>query len=434
MTAYALHARYVVPVDHPPLVNGYVTIDQGRFLDCATRPPDCPIHELGHVALLPGLVNTHTHLEFSLLDAPLGSRGMPFTEWVRTLLAYRTPTSAKSVSEPKQPDTAAEPELAIETGVEECLRYGTTTVGEISTCPLGCYTAAARHIDLNVLVEVLAPAAESHHGAMDALRSQFDGLPAGATLNVGISPHSPYTVPVPVLEEVIALACRRHATLAMHLAETEDELQLLERGTGPLRELLVERQAWNPKSVPTGTRPLDYLTALSRAPRAVVAHGNFLRHDELRFLAEHRRQMSLVYCPRTHAYFEHPAYPLAEALGQGVRVALGTDSRASNPDLSLWSEVRFGADRHPDVAPEAWIRMATRDGATALGREAEAGAIVGGRPANLVAIRLPEPLTQDPLEDLVRAGDAVVATWFRGQPVSIRSRDVMPAPKTDSRP
>ena len=98
-----------------------------------------------------------------------------------------------------------------------------------------------------------------------------------------------------------------------------------------------------------------------------MIHGNYLDDDERAFLATHRDRMSLVYCPRTHAYFSHRPYPLAELLAGGVRVALGTDSRASNPDLDLLAEMRHIAKTHAAIDPHEILRLGTLAGATALG-------------------------------------------------------------------
>ncbi len=125
----------------------------------------------------------------------------------------------------------------------------------------------------------------------------------------------------------------------MHLAESPEELRLLSHGDGPFRDLLADRSMWDESAIPAGTRPLDYLRMLAAAPKALVVHGNYLSAEELQFLATHAASMSLVYCPRTHGFFEHSPYPLRQALDLGVRVAIGTDSRASNPDLSLLAEL-----------------------------------------------------------------------------------------------
>src|SRR5205823_8486807 len=136
-------------------------------------------------------------------------------------------------------------------------------------------------------------------------------------------------------------------------------------------------------------RPLDYLQTLATAHRALVIHGNYLAADEIQLLAAHRDCMSVVYCPRTHAYFGHEHYPLEAMLAAGVRVAVGTDSRASNPDLRLFEELREIARRHSAVSPEAVLQMGTLAGAEALGIAHEYGSITPGKRARLAVVTLP---------------------------------------------
>ena len=154
-----------------------------------------------------------------------------------------------------------------------------------------------------------------------------------------------------LLYELVLLARNRLMPMAMHIAESREELELLQDGEGPFQDLLEERSMWDADAIPLGSRPMNYLKLLADAPRALVIHGNYLADDELAFIGANRERMSLVYCPRTHAYFDHDAYPLAKAMAAGARVALGTDSRASNPDLDLLSEMRFVARNHSDVSP-----------------------------------------------------------------------------------
>jgi len=181
--------------------------------------------------------------------------------------------------------------------------------------------------------------------------------------------------------------------MAMHLAESREELELLRDGTGPFRQLLEERSMWDADAIPRGSRPLDYLRLLAEAPRTLVIHGSFLGDDELKFLAARQERMSLVYCPRTHAHFYptvHSPYPLSRALVAGVRVALGTDSRASNQDLNLLTEVQLTALGHPEIDAQQVLRMGTLSGAEALGRDADVGSITVGKLANLVALPIPD--------------------------------------------
>jgi cytosine/adenosine deaminase-related metal-dependent hydrolase len=204
----------------------------------------------------------------------------------------------------------------------------------------------------------------------------------------------------------------------MHVAESTEELQLLRDGTGPFQELLNERSMWDVEAIPRGSRPLDYLRILSIAPRALVIHGNYLDAEEHAFLAANVDRMSLVYCPRTHAYFKHPTYALPLLLERGVRVALGTDSRASNPDLDLFAEMRHVATSFSHIDPQTVLRMGTLAGAEALGRDAEVGSITPGKFANLVALPLP-PHTAQSAEDAlggILAGDQKVRrVWLRGK-------------------
>jgi cytosine/adenosine deaminase-related metal-dependent hydrolase len=123
--------------------------------------------------------------------------------------------------------------------------------------------------------------------------------------------------------------------------------------------------------------------------------------------------MTLVYCPRTHGYFRHPPYPLADLVRRGVRVALGTDSRASNPDLGLLGEVRHVARMHPDVPAAEVLKMATLHGAMALGCDDACGSITPGKLANLIAI----PTDSDSLADVLAAKTAPATIWLRGREV-----------------
>ena len=156
---------------------------------------------------------------------------------------------------------------------------------------------------------------------------------------------------------------------------------------------------------------------LTRAPKSLVVHGNYLDYSELAMIARQAGAMSLVYCPRTHAHFKHKPYPLAEALSLNVPVCLGTDSRASNPDLSLLSEMREAARRHPGVSPEAVLRMGTLSGAEALGLT-DVGAIRPGALADFVSIPLAGNTKGRPDELLARllyAEDEPQAVWLGGE-------------------
>jgi cytosine/adenosine deaminase-related metal-dependent hydrolase len=399
MQLFSLRARWILPLCGPPLEGGTVFIDGERIVAVGNEIIDDTI-DLGDVVLLPGLINAHTHLEFSDCEKPLGKPGTPLPDWIRQVIGTRHRSDRDSTA-------------AIQQGLIESLRNGVTTIGEISTCSLSAYIDF-RGSQLIAFQEVIGFSAGRVDSVYADLEQRIEPA-ANITVTVGISPHAPYTVHPALLKQLIAAASERNLPVAMHLAESREELQLLRDGSGPFQQLLADRSMWDPQAIPRGTKPLDYLKMLARAPRALVIHGNYLDDEEIAFLAEHRDHMSVVYCPRTHAYFRHDPYPLEKMLDAGVNVVVGTDSRASNPDLSLLTELRLIAKRFPQLSPTLLLEIGTQSAARALGCDNQVGSIAAGKYADLIA--LPCSAGNDPFEAIL-VGDAQPTYVFvRGQQV-----------------
>jgi cytosine/adenosine deaminase-related metal-dependent hydrolase len=218
---------------------------------------------------------------------------------------------------------------------------------------------------------------------------------------------------------LVSLARERDLPVAMHIAESIEELELLGNGVGPFQQLLEERSMWDAEAIPRRSRPLDYLRTLAETPRALVIHGNYLDEEERVFLASHAEKMSLVFCPRTHDYFGHPRYPLPELLSAGVHVALGTDSRASNPDLDLLAEMRYVANECPNIDPQTILRLGTLAGAAALGCASDVGSITPGKIANMIAVPLAEEakMASEMLHGIFTGCARPLAVWLRGDRV-----------------
>jgi cytosine/adenosine deaminase-related metal-dependent hydrolase len=192
-------------------------------------------------------------------------------------------------------------------------------------------------------------------------------------------------------------------------------MQWMRSHDGPLHDLLVEFGAWDETTTSVGPRPLDYLQRLTKAHRALVVHGNYLDDEEIAFCGAHADSMAVVFCPRTHARFGHAPYPLAKMLAAGVCVALGTDSRASNPDLSLLGEMKQIAATHRDVSPETILSLGTLAGALALGRADQIGSLAVGKLANLAIIELPGDAQSNDPSALFAADSTGIATVVRGE-------------------
>jgi cytosine/adenosine deaminase-related metal-dependent hydrolase len=298
------------------------------------------------------------------------------------------------------------------------MRTGTTTLGDIATHDWRADLASEGEWWPEVVMfrEAIAPTVERIAPVVSAAEALLSSPDRIAHIHPALSPHAPYTVHPELLDSMVEMARRHQVPLAMHLAESREELELLRSGGGPFRELLVELNAWNPAPDARLGSIRAYLERLARAPRALVIHGNYLNADEREFLVEQAASLSVVYCPRTHAFFNHEPYPLAELLLRGVRVALGTDSRASNPDLDMWREIRFVAQQHPGVSPETVLQLATLAGAQALGLESHIGTLEAGKAANLAIVAL-NSSDADPHERLLWGDSRVVANYLRGKPI-----------------
>jgi cytosine/adenosine deaminase-related metal-dependent hydrolase len=413
----AFRARYVFPVVSPPIRDGIVAIDHdrivavGEFSSPALRELLPAARDLGDVAILPGLINSHTHLEFSNLRQPLGKVGMAFADWIRLVVNSRQARLAGSDGDP------------IAFGVSESVECGVTALGEIASSPW--QRELSLPLEVTEFCEVICFRRDRDHQryrtAVKAVTCASDETAPSVhwtdTLRPGISPHTPYTVRPELIQQCVKYSAERSIPLAIHLAETREELQLLKHSTGPMVDLMQEFDQWDPDEIPRNTRPLNYLKTLAQAHRALVIHGNYLDDDEIDFLAAHVDRMSAIYCPRTHAFFHHEPYPLTKMLAAGVNVALGTDSRASNPDLSILSEMRFAAAQHLAVPPTTLLRMITVYGARALGRDSETGTLTPGKLADLAIVALPSHSGADPYEQLLDSGCHVLATIFRGRAV-----------------
>ncbi len=398
LTAY--RARWILPVDSRPLENGILVVAAGRIVAVQQQWPG-PVTDLGNVALIPGLVNCHTHLEFSELAQPLTPQ-LPFTDWIRSVIRYRQ----------EHPEVA---HTAIGRGLTESLQSGVTLLGDIATAGWSWhdYAGVTPRPQLVVFQELLGLSpARVQEQALRGLQHLAES-PRGETLTVGLSPHAPYSTHPKLFQIALEHAAPPSAPVAVHLAETAAELELLREGTGEFRDFLASLGLWQ-DGLFGGRTPADWLQQLAEHPRGLVIHGNYLSQSELAILAR-EPHVTLVYCPRTHAAFDHPPHPWLDLLAIGGSVALGTDSRASNPDLSLWNELQFLASRDPDLPQLSLLKLATLAGARALGRLHDCGSLTVGKRADVAVVALHDPAFQDPRFDLLSPGNQITNTMLAGE-------------------
>lgn len=406
---YALKARWVVPVDAEPIAEGVVSVEQGRIAAVGSADKSRQVVDLGNVAILPGLVNAHAHLEFSDLEQPLGFAGIDFPAWIREIVARRRQFGEDADSIQRQKYEA------VKGGAYECLRHGTTTLGEITTSPITDGIVPDAPLQCTMFHELIGLSQQRADAALHDAKTWLETFqgekPVGQP---ALSPHAPYSVSTELLGKTISLSSEMRIPLAMHLAESVEELELLSSHSGPFVEMFTQSGFWEPSAIPRGLRPLDFIRQLARAHRTLVIHGNYLMSDEISLLAKYSDHMSVVYCPRTHAYFDHGRYPLVEMLAQGVNVALGTDSRASNPNLSLWEEMLFVVEHYPALTREKVVELGTIRGAAALGLDRETGSLARGKKADLCVIGLADRQA-DPFRMLFHPDSKPIATVLHGK-------------------
>ena len=386
------HATWLVPIEGEPIHNGWFTVDHGRIVALGRRAANDPAPgiELGHVAVLPGLVNAHTHLELSYLRdriAPSES----FTGWARQIIYERR----------KQPNLRA-PEImsAIAAAVAECLRCGTAVVGDVSNT-LAPFAQLAESVLAGVVFwEIIGFKIDRPEDLVAHAIGELGTLPATGHVRASLAAHAPYSV-APLLFREIKKAVARlpFVPCSVHLAENVEEVELLETGGGPWRALMKDIGSWNHEWDAPGVGPVRYLDDMGFLDNRLLAvHGVQMSKADLARLKE--RGTTLVTCPRSNGHTGAGLPPIADFYGSGVRVAIGTDSLASSPDLNVFAEVATLRALAPSVPAASLLASATIEGARALGFDADYGTIEPGKLARLVAVEVP-PGTTDVEEYLV---------------------------------
>jgi len=372
------HARWVLPVASPPIADGWVAVDGGRVVAVGRgRPADFADDEqLGDVALMPGLVNAHTHLELSYLhdEVPPASE---FVTWIRNVMAARR----------QRPDPrAADIVDAIDRAIVESRASGTAVVGDVS----------------NTLVtfELIRFNAPDPRALVDAATAEIEALAPTEWVRASLAAHAPYSV-APLVLRAIREAVDRDALrpCSVHLCESAEETEFLRTGLGSWRRLLEDVGAWDPAWTPPGVSPVQFLDETGFLGANVLAvHGVQMTLDDLGRLKA--RGTTLVTCPRSNGHTGAGAPPIQDFYDAGVRVAIGTDSLASSPDLNVFAELATMRALAPAVPATALLESATIEGARALGFDADYGTIEPAKRARLIAVDL-SPDVDDVEEYLV---------------------------------
>jgi len=388
-------ARWVVPIDTPPVAEGAVALaDDGAVLAVGTRAelrvefPDVPEVRAAGV-LMPGLVNAHCHLELSLhADAIPGGHGV--YDWAMALMRAHAGQPPERVREVAAAAAAA------------AVTLGTAAIGDVGNS-LGAVPGIARAGLGGVMFHELLGSREAATGdaLADAAREWSEALvdwPVG--LEYVPAPHAPYSAGPALLTRIFAEAARFERATSVHVAEDEDELALLRDGSGRWPAFLAGMGVDPATRVPRKS-PVAYLASLGAFQRPetppLLVHMVHADADDRRIAREAGATVAL--CPRSNLHIGGRLPDVDALVTEGLPLAIGTDSLASVPDLSLWAEMATLSAHFPAVPAARWLDAATRGGARALGLRGFGTLAPGARPGVL------DVLVEDvaaPLESLVR--------------------------------
>jgi len=378
-----LRARTVVTMDSPPIENGAVVIsgnrivDIGRFPEISGRHSGQKLVDVGEQALLPGLINAHCHLDYTCLRGTIPPQKW-FTDWIRAINAEKAKLG--------RDDYLA----SIAKGFAEAKRFGTTTVANLTAFPelIPHVNTPIRTWWFSELIDVRDPSRtdELLDLAIHAMKRARD-----SDGGIGLAPHALFTASENLYRRCEEIAQHENILLTTHLAEAREEMSMFHDASGPLYEFL--KSIGRDMSDCGHETPFAWFTRIVGAPAGralptewIVAHLNELAESDFELLEGSARKFHVVHSPRSHDYFGHTRFPFERLRSFGFNICLGTDSLASNKDLSLFAEMRALQRSEPALSPKAVLEMVTVNAARALGKPQVLGRIRTNYFADLIAI------------------------------------------------
>jgi cytosine/adenosine deaminase-related metal-dependent hydrolase len=405
-----LRARIIVPVTHRTIADGAVELFRGRIRRVGawrefSAAEKSRALDLGDVALLPGLINAHCHLEYT----GMAGEFLPpkkFSDWLKLIVA------AKGV---RDDDEFAD---AWRLGAQQLLRTGTTTVADIAALP-ALLPATWDTTPLRVISFLEMTGVKSKRPPRKILGDALKKISKlrHARSHAALSPHSPYATTPALLRLTAEAARRKKIRVTTHVAESAEELEMFTHASGKMFDWLKRQRDMSDCGHGSPVQALAAAGLLGANFLAV--HANCLAPGDAALLA--RKKSSVVHCPRSHSFFGHPKFPFKQLAAAGVNICLGTDSLASVeakrktlPELNMFSEMRSFARRNASVPPGTVLQLATANAACALGLRGRAGEISKGAFADLIALPCREKLA-DVHEAILHHRGAVAASLIGGK-------------------
>lgn len=400
----------------PPLGGGALAVADGRIVDAG--PLDrlrseysAPVREFPGCVIMPGLVNAHTHLELTHFPSWRVRKGIDYSprtyvDWVIQVIKIR-----RSL-------TREELEHSVREGLRMSLECGTTAIGEILSDRTLIPLYLGADISGRLFYEAIGQDPERCAHLLAEIDDSLSAFPAGS-LRPGVSPHASHTLSPLFMQEITALARTRSVPIAIHLAESREEVSFLHDSSGKIAELLYPFAGWDAYlPAPRRTTPTAYLDSLGvLGDSTAVVHCVHVVPADAELLK--KRGVTAILCPRSNDRLVVGKAPAALLKKAGITLALGTDSLASNDSLSMWDEMRFLRKEFPSVfSPDEVLAMATINAARALALDGETGSLEKGKRADFLVVKTGAS-APDLAEALIEEGGRVEEVFVGGRQLSL---------------
>lgn len=363
-----------VIADAALLVHGGTIAAVGPASD--VRAPYAETIDLPGLTLLPGLTNAHCHLDYTCLRDQLPASAH-FAKWLLKIVLAKGRLRRSDY------------DASVRTGLDELLRYGTTTVFDVS-CEGGSYAitrvADATPLRIAFFAEVLGLTPLDAWRRFRRARRALAEFVGDNVVASGLAPHAVYSTTKGLLKAVRREAVRREVArrpmpITIHLLESRDEPRLGLSG--------------DPRDA---VKTLDKY-GLFDGP-VLGVHVNYPDDEDVAILAA--RGASVVHCPGSHRFFGHDAFPAERLRDAGVPICLGSDSLASNERLDMLREMRLFLDAHPDFSAVEVLNMATTVPARFLSLDAQLGSLKAGALADVIGLPTPACAIEETCARLIR--------------------------------
>ena len=378
-----LRARAILPISAPPIEDGAIAItgnkirSVGPFRDLRPHARE-KIVDLGEVVLLPGLINSHCHLDYTDMAGELPPPKV-FTDWIGSITAAKTGWSYSDYAR------------SWLHGARQLLKTGVTTVADIEAMPdLLPEVWGATPLRVFSFFEMTGILSRRQPGEILAeTLARIDSLKHRRSRAM-LSPHAPYSTLPELLKRTATTARKRKWRVSTHIAESEQEFEMFQHARGKMHDWL-GRNGRDNSDCGRGSPVAHFARNKLLGENVLAIHVNYLARGDATLLAKNKTHV--VHCPRSHDYFKHAKFERERLANAGVNLCLGTDSLAttrkngkSKPELDMFAEMRLLAERDKTVSPVEILRMATINGARALGLAGQLGELSKNAIADIVAV------------------------------------------------